>query len=196
MSDRTDVDSLNRTQSPETPDDSPLVAMVRQGDGSACDVLVRRYQRRAVAVAYRILGNIEDASDVAQDAFIRAFDRIEQLSDDARFGPWMLRIVSNLALNARRSRRTAVPLEGSEDVAAPADRSRERADDELRLVVNRTIQKLPEKQRMALILFSVEGFPQRDVAEMLDCSVELVKWNVFQARKAVKEALARYSGDA
>lgn len=194
MSDKMDVDS-NKWKEPP-PDDRPLVALVRRGDGQAGDELVRRYQRRAVAVAYRILGNIEDATDAAQDAFLRAFDRLEQLSDDARFGSWLLRIVSNLSLNARRGRKQSVTLDESIDVAEPAHWSLQESGGEMQSVVGRAIEALPEQQRMALILFSVEGMPQKEVAEMLECSVELVKWNVFQARKAVKEALGKYAGES
>ncbi len=186
-------DSNSKISSP--PDDRPLVALARKGDGDAFDALVRRYQRRAVSVAYRILGNIEDAADVSQEGFLRAFAKLDQLSDDARFGSWLLKIVSNLALNARRARRPSVPLDGSDDVVEPAHRSDRHSDDELRTVVDRTIDALPERQRLALILFSIEGLPQREVADMLNCSVELVKWNVFQARKAVKEALTKIAGE-
>jgi RNA polymerase sigma-70 factor (ECF subfamily) len=185
------------------------VLRAKDGDTEAFGRLVRQYQRRAVSLAFRLLGNAEDAGDVAQDAFVRAYRGLGQLDDPARFGPWLMRVVSNLSLNFRRSRagRAAASLE-DEAAAGLTDRRRaihglrlaasaeggdaEALPDELHRAVTRAIEQLPDNQRLALILFSVEGVPQKEVAEILDCSVELVKWNVFQARKKLKESLAEY----
>jgi len=191
--------------------DTQQVALVRRalaGDREAFAQLVRIYQRRAVSVAYRLLGNGEDAADVSQDAFVRAFRHLSQLDDPSRFGPWLMRVVTNLALNYRRSRRLrlAAPLdeaitatgEGRHPGTGRRARTQEEDDErgplprELHDTVSRAMETLPEKQRLALILFSIEGMPQKDVADILDCSIELVKWNVFQARKKLKEQLAEY----
>ncbi|RJP34571.1 MAG: sigma-70 family RNA polymerase sigma factor [Phycisphaerales bacterium] len=177
------------------------VAAARRGDAAAFSWLVRRHQRRAVSVAYRLLGNAEDAADVVQDAFVRAHTRLGQLDDDERFGPWLMRIVTNLALNFRRRRgsRPTVSLEAGMDVgaasgsAASASWACDGGDSAaLKQAIDAAIRTLPEKQAAALVLFSIEGMPQKEVAEVLDCSVELVKWNVFQARKKLKDLLADY----
>ena len=184
-----------------------LVRRAQGGDADAFADLVRMYQRRTVSVAYRLLGNLEDASDVSQDAFVRAYRCLEQLDDPSRFGPWLLRVVSNLALNYRRARKSksAAPLDdalaGSAEVRRPANglRLTDRRDEEdgalpeeLRGEIGKALERLPDKQRLALVLFSVEGMPQKEVAEVLECSVELVKWNVFQARKKLKDWLHEY----
>ena len=184
-----------------------LVGRAQDGDSDAFASLVRTYQRRAVSVAYRLLGNIEDASDVTQDAFVRAYRNLSQLEDPARFGAWLMRVVSNLSLNYRRSRaaRVAASLDdapvGSNDVFNPSTGrcategltgDGGALPDELQNAISEAMERLPDKQRLALILFSVEGMPQREVAEVLECSVELVKWNVFQARRKLKEMLAVY----
>ena len=184
-----------------------LVRCAQQGDTEAFAELVRRYQRRAISVAFRLLNNVEDASDVSQDAFVRAYRHLSQLDDVTRFGPWLMRVVTNLSLNFRRSRkaRSAASLDDalavSAEVRSPASGQRltvgqEGGDgllpDELHAAVTSAVGQLPEKQRLALILFSVEGMPQKDVAEVLECSVELVKWNVFQARRKLKEMLKAY----
>ncbi len=186
-----------------------LVERARSGDARAFGELVRLYQRRAVSVAYRLLNNAEDAADVAQDAFVRAFRSLGQLDDASRFGPWLLRTVSNLALNFRRARRSrpAVSLDddtepdrAGEGLRPGTGRRHVEPDDdpagplpaEMRMAVAGALEKLPEKQRLALVLFSLEGLPQKEVAEILDCTVELVKWNVFQARKKLKELLEVY----
>lgn len=186
--------------------DTNLVRRAQRGDTEAFSELVRLYQRRAVSVAWRILGNVEDASDVSQEAFVRAYRNLAQLADPTKFGAWLLRTVSNLALNYRRSRATrkTVALEDLEclqddhspDAAGSSTGHPGQAigplSDELQKAISGAIEELPEPQRLALVLFSVEGVPQKEVAEILECSVELVKWNVFQARKKLKTALADF----
>lgn len=183
-----------------------LVCRAKAQDTRAFGELVRLYQRRAVSVAYRLVGNSSDAGDVAQDAFVRAYRNLDQLDDPARFGPWLMRVVSNLSLNFRRSRasRPASSLDDSlldgVDFQKPgrglrlatAGVDEDSQAEELDSALSRALEQLPDQQRLALILFSVEGVPQKEVAEILECSVELVKWNVFQARKKLKELLANY----
>lgn len=185
-------------------EDARLVAAARSKEADAFDRLVERYRKRAVAVAYRLLGSIHDASDVAQDAFLRAYQKLDKLEDPRRFGPWLMRIVTNLSLNFRRSRSrgqamsTDEMFESDEEVrtasgALLSTSEGENADTkELRDAVERAVAGLPEKQRTALVLFSMEGLPQKEVAAIMGCSVELVKWNVFQARKAMRIALAEH----
>jgi RNA polymerase sigma-70 factor (ECF subfamily) len=182
----------------QVPDDGELVLLARKGDLAAFDELVRRYQRRATAVAYRLLTNRDDAMEVAQETFLRAYDRLNTLAEPARFGSWLLRILSNLALNRRRARalrRTASLDVGAEDEETlganrPDDRTptplQQAAGRDMKLFLRDAINELPEAQRQALILFSIEKMPQKQVAEILQCSVEAVKWNVFMARKRLK----------
>jgi RNA polymerase sigma-70 factor (ECF subfamily) len=182
-----------------------LVTAAVDGDSTAFDALVREFERRAVAVASRLLGNLEDGVDVSQEAFIRAHRSLHTLEQPARFGAWLMRIVSNLALNYRRSRKRSAALslddmmaDGSDgEPANPAGRSDSQPLEgalagELKGRIEAAIAELPEKQRMALVLFAMEGMPQKEVAEVMECSVELVKWNVFQARKTLKARLKEY----
>ena len=207
MSSLRGTDELRTDASESLSVEASLVGRTRAGDAAGFSELVRLYRKRAVSVAYRFLNNAEDATDVAQDAFIRAFRNLDQLEDASRFGPWFMRIVSNLALNFRRARKTratsslddAMVLD--EAVYRPATRERWEAPasdetgslpDELHDRVARAIAELPEKQRLALVLFSVEGMPQKEVAEILECKVGLVKWHVFEARRKLKETLQEF----
>ncbi len=195
--DRSDRDDARRL-------DAEAVSKTLAGDLRAFDSLIEAYQRRAVAVAYRLLGNINDAMDVCQDAYVRAFRSLESLEDPRKFGSWLMRIVSNLALNYRRDRRPTLSLATGDDERgigedALADSSGGASLNEGSMQANETqdaitaaIEQLPEKQRMALILFAIEGIPQKEVAEILECSIEAVKWNVFQARKTLKESLSEF----
>ncbi|MFH0982307.1 MAG: sigma-70 family RNA polymerase sigma factor [Planctomycetota bacterium] len=187
-------------------EDAEAVARAVQGEAAAFDELVRRYQRRVVAVAHRLVGDAHAAADIAQDTFVRAYRGLRSLQDPQRFGPWLMRIVSNLSLNYRRTRRAgqSVSLEAAETGAEGFRRASDAAPltaappsagadvKDLSAAIERALQQLPEKQRVALTLFSIEGLPQKEVAQIMNCSVELVKWNVFQARKAMKGKLARF----
>lgn len=189
--------------------DGELVADVLRGNRSAFDDLVQRYQRQAVAVSYRLLGNSHDALEVTQDAFLKAFSNLRTLQRPEAFGGWLMRIVSNLSLNFRRGRKTRmqVPLDSlvdgpegrvadsagsSEWASADADPLRRMQSSELGARLATALQQLPEKQRMALVLFTLEQQPQKLVAETLNCSVEAVKWHVFQGRKKLKDLLKDY----
>lgn len=185
--------------------DAELVASALRGELTAFDELVRRYQRQATAVAYRLLSNRDDAMEVVQDAFLASYEKLGTLTRQGRFKSWLLRIVSNLALNRRRGRaiRRMAPL----DAPAETDRAGGRPDrpdphsttgeqqtsaGELRELMDETIDRMPPTQARALLLFVRAGMSQKQVAEILDCSVEAVKWHVFAARKKLKEALKDY----
>ena len=192
----------DRTKEPQAIADEELVALARKGDLAGFGELVRRYQRQANAIAQNLLNNREDALEVVQEAFLRGYDKIATLENPSRFGPWFLRILTNQALNYRRSRalRKTVSLDVSDDGETGwviqdrfADSPFEQvAGDDLRRLIRREIERLPEKQRTCLVMFSIEKIPQKQVAEIMGCSTEAVKWHVFMARKKLKEVLQDY----
>jgi RNA polymerase sigma-70 factor (ECF subfamily) len=189
------------------PTDVQLIGQVMAGKRDAFDVLIRRYQKQAVAVSYRLLGNTQDALEVTQDAFLKAYSALPGLQEPAAFKGWLMRIVSNLSLNKRRGRRKMGQLpddelfeaSGTGEAGRPGAASAWMAKDqdprhamesrELGERLAAAIERLPEKQRLALVMFTVQEMPQKEVAEMLQCSVEAVKWHVFQARKKLREML-------
>lgn len=192
---------------PSGPTDGELVERTLTGDRRAFDALILRYQRQAVAVSYRLLGNSHDALEVTQDAFLKSYSSLATLQQPGAFGGWLMRIVSNLSLNYRRSRRTRagqLPLDdllgpseptagdvgGTSDwMAQDADPVHMLASGELGKRLQQALQELPEKQRLAIVMFTIEQMPQKQVAETLGCSVEAVKWHVFQGRKKLRELL-------
>src|SRR6187401_1835723 len=106
--------------------DGKLVRRVCKGDRKAFDELIVRYQRQAVAVSYRLLGNTQDALEVTQDAFLKAFSSLATLQKPEAFGGWLMRIVSNLSLNFRRGRKSGqqLPLD---DLLGPTDAGQQAA---------------------------------------------------------------------
>ena len=194
----------------EGPSDRELVEQVLGGRREGFDALIRRYQRQAVAVSYRLLGNTHDALEVTQDAFLKAFSSLATLQKPEAFGGWLMRIVSNLSLNYRRSRKARqgqLPLDdllgstdaGQSDAAGGSDWMAQSGDpvhklesQEMGKRLQEALNQLPEKQRLAIIMFTIEEMPQKQVAESLGCSVEAVKWHVFQGRKKLKELLKEH----
>jgi len=180
---------------PPTPD-GELARRAQRGDRDAFDALIVRYQRQAVAVAFRYLGHTQDALEVTQDAFLKGFTSITSLQNPDAFAGWLLRIVSNLSLNYRRSRKSksSLPLDDLLVEAEPKEKSaaspsHQLEGRELGVALKAAMAQLPEKQRMAITLFTIDELPQKQVAEAMGCSVEAVKWHVFQARKKLRELL-------
>ena len=188
------------------PADADLVARTLGGDRKAFDVLILRYQRQAVAVSYRLLGNTNDALEVTQDAYLKAFKGLSTLQKPGAFAGWLMRIVSNLSLNYRRSRKTRqqLPIDdmfgkveasneaGGEWMAKSGDPLRNLESREMGAKLQQALMQLPEKQRQAILMFTIEEMPQKEVAEKLDMTVEAVKWHVFQGRKKLKEILKNH----
>ena len=191
-----------------SPSDGQLVGRAVDGDRKAFDELIVKYQRQAVAVSYRLLGNSNDALEVTQDAFLKAFTSLATLQKPEAFGGWLMRIVSNLSLNYRRGRknRQQLPLDdllgpsepatagnsGSDFQAQSGDPVRKLESREMGQKLQEALNQLPEKQRLAIVMFTIDEMPQKDVAEALNCSVEAVKWHVFQGRKRLREILKEH----
>jgi len=180
--------------------DEQLVGLTLGGDRAAFDQLIRQYQRQAVAVSYRLVGNTHDALEVTQEAFLKAYVGLRSLRQPQAFGGWLMRIVSNLSLNLRRGRKIrrqstledALAANEPCDIARDAGPLRRTQSAEMGQRLMQALEQLPQKQRLAIAMFTLEGLPQKQVAQALECSVEAVKWHVFQGRKKLKELLKEY----
>jgi RNA polymerase sigma-70 factor (ECF subfamily) len=175
-------------------DEAALVHAVQGGDHAAFNELVDRHMRRAFAVAYRLLGQRQDAEDVVQDSFLAALTKIDTFEVGRPFAPWLFRIVANRALNLRKSRalRQAEPIppsamSGAESPADAAERS------ERRRALRDALAQLPEQQRWIVQLFEIDGFTSPEIAGMLDIAEGTVRWHVHVARQTLRTALARYA---
>ncbi|HST57681.1 MAG TPA: sigma-70 family RNA polymerase sigma factor [Longimicrobium sp.] len=174
-------------------DEAALVERVRRGEPAAFDSLVSQYMRRAFAVAYRLLGNREDAEDLVQETFLTVLRKIDTFERGRAFSPWFFRILVNRGLNARKSRalRTTdlLPEDAASGGASP-ERAAERA--ELRGRLRTAMDGLPERQRVVVELFELEGFSGAEIAEILEISDGTVRWHLHEARKTLRQALAVY----
>jgi RNA polymerase sigma-70 factor (ECF subfamily) len=176
-------------------DDRALVDACLGGRRDAFDVIVERHQRQVYQLCYRFAGNHEDASDLAQDVFIRAYRGLHSFKGQAAFSTWLYRIAVNVCLNrvgSRSHKWTTL------DVAEQADQREERADlrmlrGERAAAVRAAIARLPKKQRAALILRVYHDLPHDQIAAIVGTSVGAVKANFFHALANLKKLLSSRS---
>lgn len=172
--------------------DAALVERALGGDGRALDALVSRHHASVYAVAYRVLGDPDAAADAAQDAFVRALTSLGSFRAEASFRTWLLRIAANTAVSAgrRTTRQREVPLE-SESAWLAGGRNPEQQT-VLRTEAERVeaaLQRLPEKQRLAVSLRLHEDMTHREIAEVLDSSEGTVRVNYHLGIKRLREWL-------
>ncbi len=163
------------------------------GDRDAFGALVMRYQAQVRRVARSVTGDDADADDAAQDAFLSALDRIETYDRGRPFGPWLMRIASNAAIDLLRRRAVRKADTLDDTVAAPGrlpDRHAESS--ELRERLRAALAELPERQRAAVTLFDLEGYAHAEIAQVLGVPEGTVRSDVFHARRRLRESLGMY----
>jgi RNA polymerase sigma-70 factor (ECF subfamily) len=170
-------------------DDRAAVEACQQGEREAFDRLVERYQRDVYRLCYRYVNNHQDANDMAQEVFLKAYRAIGRFRGDSAFSTWLYRIAVNTCLNFRSARRPAQE-ELSEHLAdagtGVADRLQE---DERSALVRQAVSRLPEKQRATLILKIYHDLTHEEVARVLGASVGTVKANLFHALGNLRKLL-------
>lgn len=171
--------------------DAHLVERARTGEGEAFAELTRRHFRSAYATALAILMEPHDAEDVAQDALIRALERLEQCRDPDRFGAWLRQIARNRALNVRRARtvRRVFSLRGALQVPSTESPARDAAVGELRERLIQALEGVTEVQREVVLLHDLEGWRHREIAEMLNLPEGTVRSHLSHARRKLRELL-------
>src|ERR1700745_3695249 len=181
-----------------------LVRAAKQGDDSAFEELVRRYDRNVFRIAQHITQNREDAEDVVQEAFLKAYGNLAKFQEQSKFYTWLVRIAVNEALMKLRRRTAGRTVSLDEEVKTEDDSlPREVADwspnpeqmynqAELRDILTRTIQGLPAGFRTVFVLRDVEGLSTEETAQALELSVPAVKSRLLRARLQLRERLNRY----
>ncbi len=177
-------------EDPAGESDSALVSACQRGDREAFDRLVERYQREIYRLCYRYVNQHEDANDLAQEAFLKAWRAIGRFRGESAFSTWLYRIAVNACLNHRAARRPATqelpdnlpdPERGAEARAVRRDEARR---------VREAVSRLPQKQRATLILKVYQELTHEQVAEVLGSSVGTVKSNLFHALGNLRRLLA------
>ncbi len=185
-----------RSATNEDPIEARAIAAVKGGDAAAYEYLVSKYTKRLVSIAWGIVRNPADAEDLAQDAFVKAFEHISRFKTGEPFGPWIYRIVTNLALDVMKHRKRFRHEEITDQ--APGER-RDRADlpalaNELAERIDRGIEALPEMQRIVARLYLVDEFGHSEIAKMLGLSEGTVRSHLSLARSKLKQNLADLHG--
>lgn len=185
-------------------DELGLVQAAKSGDMQAFEALVRRYDRNVFRIAQHITQNREDAEDVVQDAFLKAYSNLDQFQGQSKFYTWLVRIAVNEALMKLRRRRPERTVSLDQEVQTEEDSMpREVADwtpnpeqqysqAELREILGKTIQGLPPSFRTVFVLRDVEGLSTEETAAALHLSVPAVKSRLLRARLQLRERLTKY----
>jgi len=179
--------------------DEELVARSISGDANSFNELILRWERPIYALAYRTIGREEDARDVCQETFLRAFRALPRFRGEAKFSSWLYRIALNLCRDwIRRERRTPV-VQPPEDVdlmelAAAAEPSETIEDlvarKDLARAMERAMTRLPEEQRTAIVLKEYHGLTFQEIAELVGCPLSTVKTRLYQGLAVLRRELA------
>jgi RNA polymerase sigma-70 factor (ECF subfamily) len=172
--------------------DEVVVVRVLAGERRLFELLMRRHNRRIFRVVRSVVRDDFEAEDVAQEAWVRAYDHLASFEGRALFSTWVTRIAVHEALaRVRRARRQeSLDLDDAQEVAMPAATPEQNASDgELRRVIEEAVDQLPEHYRTVFMMRTVEGMPVSDTAECLGITEETVKTRAFRARALLQRAI-------
>ncbi len=193
----------NPTMNDRFPDDEILIERAQKGDESAFDTLVRKHEARAYQYAYRLTRNAEEAADVVSEAFVRAFNALQNFKGQSAFTTWLYRILTNCFLDVRKRdrNRPTVPLESpfrtdegelERQVADTADTPHEEAErSERERRIEAAVATLPEYQRAMIVMYHGEMMSYEDIAAALDLPIGTVKSRLNRARLSLREILKK-----
>src|SRR5881275_1352300 len=185
-------------------EETELVKRARRGDLAAYDDLVRRYQERIYATIYHMTSNHEDANDLAQEAFIKAFQALKSFKGGSSFYTWVYRIAVNKTINFLKQRKNRaqmslddIDLNAEHDpdlVALISDKTPRREINliELQEKLNEAMQKLSESHRLVVTLHDVQGMSHEEIAKIMDCNIGTVRSRLFYARQQLQAYLSDY----
>lgn len=189
---------------PAPTEERVLVQRAREGDLSAYDELVKRYQERIYATVYHMTANHEDANDLAQEAFVKAFQALKSFKGGSSFYTWLYRIAVNKTINFLKQRKNRQHMslndldfnaEHNPDLVALISDKTPRRDaglNELQEKLNAAMLKLSESHRMAVVLHDVQGLSHEEIAKVMHCNIGTVRSRLFYARQQLQALLADY----
>ena len=198
---------VTRSDGSETPapvEEEELVRKARHGDLGAYDALVRRYQDRIYGTIYHMTSNHEDANDLAQESFIKAFHALKSFKGGSSFYTWLYRIAVNKTINHLKQRKNRIHLslndldfntEHDPDLVALISEKTPHRDvnlSELQEKLNAAMIKLSEPHRLVVVLHDVQGMSHEEIAKIMDCNIGTVRSRLFYARQQLQALLSDY----
>lgn len=184
--------------------DADLVSWSRNGDTAAYDELVRRYQERVYATVYNMTSNHDDAADLVQEAFVKAWQSLKRFKGESGFYTWIYRIAVNRTLNFLKSPKNRrhrslndldAGVENDKELVALISEQTPRREvklAELQEKLNEAMQRLSEVHRAVVVMHDIQGMPHDEIAEILDCNAGTVRTRLFYARQQLQGILADY----
>jgi len=171
-----------------------LLDRAKTGDLEAFDQLMRAHEKQVLGTALRLMGNLEDAQDAAQEAFLRLYKSLTRLPDIQGIKPWLYRVTVNVCNDMHRARRRRAwePLSGEEQASSQLDPELAWAHQERGRLVELALKTLPEKERAAVVLRDMQGLSTREVAGILGSSEVTVRSQISVARGKLKKFTDRY----
>ena len=174
--------------------DEDLARRAQQGDQDAFAELVHRYERQIFSMAYRLVGDYDEAADLAQEAFLRIYRMLDRYDSQKKFFSWMYRVAQNSCLNALSKRPgNVIPVERAEEYMAPADGAnpaepeQNYLNQELRQNIDQAIAELPENYRDVIYLRYIEDLSYQQIAETTGLPVSTIETRLFRGRKQLQK---------
>jgi RNA polymerase sigma-70 factor (ECF subfamily) len=192
------------SESPAPVAEMDLVRSARLGDLKAYDELIKRYQERIYATIYHMTSNHEDANDLAQDSFIKAYQALKSFKGGSSFYTWLYRIAVNKTINFLKQRKNRMHMslndldfntENNPDLVALISNKTPRRDaglNELQEKLNAALLKLSEPHRLVVVLHDVQGQSHEEIAKVMECNIGTVRSRLFYARQQLQGYLADY----
>jgi RNA polymerase sigma-70 factor (ECF subfamily) len=171
--------------------DSELVRQIQSGVAAAFDELMRRYKRPVVNFIFRMLGNAEDADDVAQDVFVRVYQNLDTYRPETKFSTWLFALARHAAIDRIRwrSRHRTESIESAPEIVASSGTADEVNAREIGALISAAVAKLPEDQRAALVLSEYQGMSYAEIAGVMRCSEKSVESRLYRAKQTLRAAL-------
>lgn len=201
-------DATKTAGSANRAEEDALVRRAQKGELAAYDELVRRYQERIYATVYHMTSNHEDANDLAQESFIKAYQALKTFKGGSSFYTWLYRIAVNKTINFLKQRKNKhhfslndldFTAENDPDMVALVSENtpvRNAGLTELQKKLNEALHKLSQPHRMVVVLHDVQGMAHEEIAEIMDCNIGTVRSRLFYARQQLQSHLAEYAKPA
>jgi RNA polymerase sigma-70 factor (ECF subfamily) len=175
--------------------DEQLVSRVRSGEVEEFRKLVNRYTRRVYSLGLKFFRNREDAQDFLQEAFVRAYQKLEQFRGDSRFYSWLMRVAYSVGLNALRKRKTTSDVDSLNLVDTGPLPEEQDLGNQAKLIIQESVLDLPERYRTCVEMFFYYGLSYPEISEMTGTPVNTIKSHVFRAKKLLRDRLAGTSAE-